>query len=144
MDRSDFDLEGFLPYLLNQAAEASGAGFQRIYKGRYGMLRAEWRVLFHLGQFGPMTASEIVARSRTHKTKISRAVAALEDKRFVLRKGRDDDRRSALLVLTPAGRAAFGDLRQVAAEYEARMLARIDPAYRDVLISGLRRLTEAT
>jgi DNA-binding MarR family transcriptional regulator len=143
MDHSGFDLEGFLPYLLNQAAEACGAGFQRIYKERYGMLRAEWRVLFHLGQFGPMTAGEIATRSLTHKTKISRAVAALEDKRFVLREGRIDDRRSAMLVLTQTGQAAFSDLRQVAADYESRMLARIEPAYRDALKDSLRRLIGA-
>ncbi|NDH26495.1 MAG: MarR family transcriptional regulator, partial [Rhodobacteraceae bacterium] len=45
----DFDIRQFIPYLLNQAAEESSLAFQRIYKDRYGMLRGEWRVLFHLG-----------------------------------------------------------------------------------------------
>ena len=50
MENSDtFDLQLFLPYLLNQAAEESSLSFQRVYKDRYGMLRTEWRVLFHLG-----------------------------------------------------------------------------------------------
>jgi len=50
-----FDLQDFLPYLLNQAADASSLGFQKYYKDRYGMLRTEWRVLFHLGRYGAMT-----------------------------------------------------------------------------------------
>jgi len=80
-----FDLIHFLPYILNQAAEASSLGFQQVYKQRYGMLRTEWRVLFHLGRYGEMTAKDICERARIHKTKISRAVKALEDRRFLVR-----------------------------------------------------------
>ncbi|MEP4555719.1 MarR family transcriptional regulator, partial [Tateyamaria sp.] len=71
--RSDFDISHFMPYLLNQAADASSVEFQRFYKERYGMLRTEWRVLFHLGRYGQLTAGEICERAHIHKTKISRA-----------------------------------------------------------------------
>ena len=68
MENSDtFDLQLFLPYLLNQAAEESSLSFQRVYKDRYGMLRTEWRVLFHLGLFGRMTARDIGLRAKLHK-----------------------------------------------------------------------------
>ena len=43
MPDQNFELTHFLPYLLNQAAEASSLAFQRTYKDRYGMLRTEWR-----------------------------------------------------------------------------------------------------
>ena len=75
--QADFDLLDFLPYLLNLAAEEASLGFQTLYKTRYGMLRTEWRVLFHLGIYGEMTATEIGERARMHKTKISRAVQKL-------------------------------------------------------------------
>ena len=40
MEKNDtFDLWQFLPYLLNQAAEASSLEFQQVYKERYGLLR---------------------------------------------------------------------------------------------------------
>ena len=58
-EKDDFALQDFLPYLLNRAAEESSLGFQKHYKNRYGMLRSEWRVLFHLGNYGQMTAKEI-------------------------------------------------------------------------------------
>lgn len=122
---SNFDLEHFLPYLLNQAAEASSLEFQQVYRDRYGMLRNEWRVLFHLGQFGRMTASEIGHRARIHKTKISRAVAKLETRRFLVRERDARDRRVEHLHLTPAGRAAFDDLRRVAERYDADLVASI-------------------
>ncbi|MFL3647262.1 MAG: hypothetical protein ACJ04O_12475, partial [Cellvibrionales bacterium] len=63
-DSNNFDLQAFLPYLLNQAAEASSLSFQRVYQERYGMLRGEWRVLFHLGIFGQMTARDIGVRGK--------------------------------------------------------------------------------
>ena len=84
-ENNAFDLQEFLPYLLNQAAEASSLEFQQLYKDRYGMLRAEWRVLFHLGLYGSMTAGEIGRRARVHKTKISRAVHRLAERRFLTR-----------------------------------------------------------
>lgn len=119
--KHDFDLQEFLPYLLNQAAEASSLEFQRAYKQRYGMLRTEWRVLFHLGMHGRMTAREIGARARVHKTKISRAVQKLADRRFLTRTRDAADRRSEHLELTAAGRAAYRDLRRVAEEHDAQM-----------------------
>ena len=70
-DSNNFDLQAFLPYLLNQAAEQSSLAFQRSYKNRYNMLRTEWRVMFHLGLFGTMTARDIGVRGKIHKTKIS-------------------------------------------------------------------------
>ena len=73
----EFDLQDFLPYLLNQAAEVSSLEFQQVYRDRYGMLRTEWRVLFHLGLYGTMTAAQIGSRAKMHKTKISRAVQRL-------------------------------------------------------------------
>ena len=63
MHGRDFDLQDFLPYLLNQAAEATSKGFHATYKAAYGMTRTQWRVLAHLGKFGAMTARDICARS---------------------------------------------------------------------------------
>ena len=91
--KDDFSLQDFTPYLLNQAAEESSLAFQRVYKNRYGMLRTEWRVLFHLGTYGEMTATDICTKARIHKTKISRAVQKLVERRFVVRARSDEDRR---------------------------------------------------
>jgi len=136
----DDALLDFLPYLLNQAAEESSLAFQRVYKGRYGMLRTEWRVLFHLGMYGRMTAKEISARARIHKTKISRAVQRLAMRRFLTRTRDDRDRRSEFLDLTPAGMAVYRDLRGVAEEYDARLEAQFTSGEVVMLRIMLRRL----
>ena len=140
LQKDNFDLIDFLPYLLNQAAEESSLAFQQVYKGRYGMLRTEWRGLFHLGMYGRMTAKDIGERSRIHKTKVSRAVQKLADRRFLTRTRDDRDRRSEHLDLTPAGRAAYRDLRQVAEEYDARLEAHFTRGEVAILRMMLRRL----
>ena len=120
-EKDSFDLMLFLPYLLNQAAEESSMEFQKLYKDRYGMLRTEWRVLFHLGIFGDRTAREICDMSRLHKTKVSRAVAALEKRRFIVREKVEEDRRSEILMLTKAGQDAYSDLRSIAETYDQKI-----------------------
>jgi DNA-binding MarR family transcriptional regulator len=118
MPANKSELSHFLPYLLNQAAELVSRDFQPQYKDRYGMLRTEWRVLFHLGWHGGMTATQLCEQASIHKTKISRAAVALEKKRFLSRTTVEDDRRFEILTLTRSGRAAFKNLSKVAADYD--------------------------
>jgi DNA-binding MarR family transcriptional regulator len=141
MDTTEnFDLAEFLPYLLNMAAEQAGRGFQKYYKARYGMVRTEWRVVYHLGLGGDMTARDICNRARTHKTKVSRAVAALEARRFITRMQVEADRRQEMLSLTPAGRAAYRDLSAMAKTFDDKLMAQFTAAEQAVLRKCLKRL----
>ena len=118
---TNFDLRDFMPYLLNKAADASSRDFQSYYKQKYGMLRTEWRVLFHLGCYGEMTAKQVCEMGRLHKTKVSRAVAALESKRYLEREEVANDRRHSVLRLTKAGQSVFEDLEREARAFDARV-----------------------
>jgi DNA-binding MarR family transcriptional regulator len=140
VQEGDFDLQNFLPYLLNIAAEEASIGFAAIYKDRYGMLRTEWRVLFHLGRYGEMTAKDICMRARLHKTKVSRAVTALEKRRFITRAEMPDDRRHVLLTLTDQGRRVYADLQKTAQSYEAELCTQFSKSELQVLRSALARL----
>ncbi|MBD3664673.1 MarR family winged helix-turn-helix transcriptional regulator [Sulfitobacter aestuariivivens] len=143
MQSTEFELEKFIPYLLNQAAETSSLAFEKVYKGRYGMLRTEWRVLFHLGLYGRMTASEIGTRAKMHKTKISRAVHRLTERRMVTRARDTDDRRMEHLTLTAKGRAAYEDLSGIAARYEVSLLNGLSRDEVAVLRTALVKLAES-
>ncbi|HBS98994.1 MarR family transcriptional regulator [Salipiger marinus] len=126
MDDSDsFELSTFTPFLLNQAAEAQSDVFSPNYRDRYGMLRTEWRVLFHLGRYGNLSAKEISDRASIHKTKVSRAVRALEEKRFLARATSPEDRRSERLSLRPPGEEAFRVLTGAAQDYEAALVRKL-------------------
>ncbi|WP_271845489.1 MarR family winged helix-turn-helix transcriptional regulator [Cognatishimia sp. SS12] len=118
-DEKIYKLDDFLPYLLNQAADALSMEFQQHYRDQYGMLRTEWRVLFHLGSFGDLTAKSICERSNIHKTKVSRAVNALESKGYVTRQTLKNDRRHSMLSLSDAGKRVYDDLKSKAIDYDA-------------------------
>ncbi|MEM8948854.1 MAG: MarR family transcriptional regulator [Pseudomonadota bacterium] len=139
-ENNRFDLLDFLPYMLNQAAEASSGAFQAYYKDRYGMLRTEWRVLFHLGRHGDMTAKDICHSAKTHKTKVSRAVRALEEKRYVRRSPLESDRRNEVLSLTHEGRQVFKDLAKAAEVYDAKLTEPFSAEEQTVLRSCLARI----
>lgn len=119
----------------------SSLKFQQVYKKRYGMLRTEWRVLFHLGLYWQLTASEIGQRARMHKNKISRAVHRLTERRFVTRTRDRADRRVEHLALTR--QAAYDDLRAVARRYDAALMATLDACEAEVLRRALRKLSDA-
>lgn len=139
----EFDPQEFLPYLLNRAGEEAAIEFQALYKGRYGMLRTEWRVMFHLGEFGQLTAKEISTRARLHKTKVSRAIAKLAERRWLLRDRDDADRRMEHLALTTAGRAVYHDLRKQAAGYDRKLAEQFTAEEIALLRRMLKQLANA-
>ena len=138
--RAGFDLERFLPYLLNQAAEATSRSFHATYRHAYGMTRTQWRVLANLGKFGAMSARDICVISHIEKTKVSRAVAALEAEGWLSRSPSTEDRRSEILSLTEAGRAVFADLGERANDYDTALRAQLGPELAAQLDDLLRRL----
>jgi DNA-binding MarR family transcriptional regulator len=142
MEKNTFDLQAFLAYSLNQAAEEVSLGFKTIYKERYGMLRTEWRVLFHLGTYGSLTAKNICNRSKIHKTKVSRAVSALASRNYLMREELESDRRHELLSLTVQGRRVFEDLRDMAQQYDAEVTSQFTAEELETLHRCLRRLAK--
>ena len=123
----DFDLQDFLPYLLNQAAEATSRDFQSTYRARYGLTRTQWRVMANLGRFGAMTARDICRLSHVEKTRVSRAVAGLEAEGLLTRSTNPRDRRAENLSLTPKGRMVFTEIGQQAQAFDADLRARLGP-----------------
>lgn len=133
-------LESFLPYRLNRLADAVSREFSKIYRDRYGLTRPEWRTLAGLGQHGTMTATAIGEQSAMHKTKVSRAVAELERRKWLVRTRDLADRRVEKLTLTKAGAAVYRELVPLAKAYEIQMLKRMNTAQRKAVLDGCAAL----
>jgi DNA-binding MarR family transcriptional regulator len=114
-------LETFLPYRLNVAATLVSQGLARVYSARHDIGISEWRVIATLGEFGSMTAKAIGTHSHMHKTKVSRAVAVLQARGWVLRKVNAQDQRESFLALSAKGRAVYDDLVPIAVDYARRL-----------------------
>ncbi|MCY0095734.1 MarR family winged helix-turn-helix transcriptional regulator [Hoeflea ulvae] len=115
-------LESFLPYRLARAAETVSRQFAALYRERHGMTRPEWRTLATIGQFNRITATDIGAHSSMHKTKVSRAIRSLEDRKWITRQADATDRRVEHIELTREGRHRYRDLVALARTYEAKLI----------------------
>jgi DNA-binding MarR family transcriptional regulator len=119
---SKLQLEQFLPYRLNRIAAAVSQDFRSVYGPHHDLTIPEWRVLATLGQFEAMSAKDIGRHSTMHKTKVSRAVRALEERRWLKRRESEEDRREEILTLTALGEKVYRDIVPKAVAFERRIL----------------------
>jgi DNA-binding MarR family transcriptional regulator len=133
------NLESFLPYRLNRISAAVSQQFRSVYGPHHDLTIPEWRVLATLGQFDEISAKAIGTHSSMHKTKVSRAVRALEERRWLTRHESEEDRREEILVLTPLGRKTYAEVVLRAIAFETRMLNDLGPEA-SALLSALDRL----
>ena len=105
------DLFRFVPFRLNRLAAEVSAALSSEYRERYGLDIPEWRVLATLGFRDDACSAQYISHcTRTHKSTISRAVTALQQRRLVERFENTDDRREFCLRLTRKGRALYEEL----------------------------------
>jgi DNA-binding MarR family transcriptional regulator len=134
-------LGNFLPHRLNVLSSLVSQALTRVY-GQHGIGIPEWRVLVSLGQFGIMTGKAIGSRTHMHKTKVSRAVAQLERRKYLVRRTNRSDLREAFLSLTPAGRAVYEELAPRALEFTARLSEAVTPDDRAAFDRAVEQLTQ--
>jgi len=135
-------LEAFLPYRLARAGVALSEAFRRIYESDYDLTVPEWRILATLGEMEEMSAREIGAHSLMHKTKVSRAVRSLEERRWLKRRECDMDRREEILQLTPSGRRTYDNIVPRARAFEAKVTDALG-ADEEAFLRALSRLEKA-
>ncbi|MFC3570244.1 MarR family winged helix-turn-helix transcriptional regulator [Paracoccus simplex] len=120
-----FDLDGFLPYRLNVAATQVSRRFAALYAAEAGLTVPEWRVLAHLDHSGAVSVRDIHARVNLDKSMVSRAATRLQEAGLVRKSGNETDRRLVVLELTDEGRALMARLGQIAAGFQAELLAEL-------------------
>ena len=134
-------LDDFLPHRLNVLSSLVSHALTRVY-GRYGIGIPEWRVLVTLGENGVMTGKAVGAHTHMHKTKVSRAVAQLEQRKLLSRRANRADLRESFLSLTPAGRAVYEELAPSALTFMDRLAEVVAPADRPAFDRAMKQLTK--
>lgn len=118
------ELGSFVPFRLNRLASEVSEHLAGIYRERFGLDIPEWRVMATVGPTtAGCTAQYIASSTRMHKTRVSRAIAHLEERGLMTRVTRSDDRREMELRLTRAGRRMYSELVPLALERESILLA---------------------
>ena len=100
------------------------------------------KMLVALGENGVMTGKGVGAHTHMHKTKVSRAVAHLEERKFIARRANRADLRESFLSLTPAGRAVYEELAPSALAFMDRLAEVVAPADRPAFDRAVKQLTK--
>ena len=137
------DLLRFIPFRLNRLAAEVSRDLARVYSDQFGLEIAEWRVLATLGMSEPRSAQFIVRCTRTHKSKISRAVTRLALAGLIEGTANSEDRRETQLRMTSKGRALYERLVPIVLGYEQRLLASLETDELSGLSAGLDKLEQA-
>lgn len=134
-------LGNFPPHRLSICADQVSSALSGIYT-RYRMTTPEWRVLVVLFQFGKMAVPDICTVSHMHKTKVWRALTALERRGWVQRNIDLSDRRQMLAVLLPAGTHVCTDLVPVAHRLTLDLWDVLDAEEQAILHRALQKLAD--
>jgi DNA-binding MarR family transcriptional regulator len=136
----ELQLSEFVPFRLNRLAAAVSEHLSVIYRERFGLEIPEWRVLVTIGRNSGCTAQQIVQSTRMHKTRVSRAVAALRQRALLESAPSTRDGRELHLRLTAAGRRIYASLVPLALARESELLACLGAAQRIALLRGIEVL----
>jgi DNA-binding MarR family transcriptional regulator len=136
------DLFRFVPFRLNRLAAEVSQGLAGVYSDQFGIDIAEWQVLATLGMREPRSAQFIVRCTRTHKSKISRAVSRLTAAGLVEGVPKAEDRRETELRMTGKGRALYERIAPEVVAYERALVAQLGKEELAGLIIGLDRLEQ--
>jgi len=115
-------LGDLLLYRLGRLVGAAGLPAARLFQGRHGITRREWRMLALLAEGGAMHPSALAARG------------------WARRSAHASDQRYALVELTEAGRQLHAQLFPEIAALNRQLLGALPPETVDALDLALQRL----
>jgi len=134
MQRTQLQLDTFLPAIIRNLAEGITSNMSRLYTGDFRLTITEWRILLHLAEHQALTASQIGLATAMEKSKVSRAISTLESRDLVSREMSEDDHRSKHLTLTDRGRKVYQAIVPRVLDWEKELLEPIDIGeYRDLI-----------
>jgi DNA-binding MarR family transcriptional regulator len=124
----------FVPYrMVNLATNISNA-LSKIYRTEFDVSNAEWRILARLAEHEKLIAKDVGKVTFMDKSKVSRAVSALEDKGLLLREKDEKDNRAAYFSLTSEGRDLYHKIAPKALDWEKELIDSLDVSeYRDLM-----------
>jgi len=135
-----FELSRFLPFRLTVLSNRLTRRVARFYGQRFKLSAPEWRTMAVLGQHGAMSANSVIVQTTMDKVRVSRAVAKLLKAAYITRDADPQDRRRAILALTPKGAEIFHQIVPLVQDVEAEILAILSPEDRAGLDRALARI----
>jgi DNA-binding MarR family transcriptional regulator len=127
-------LKQFVPYRMVHLAAKISLELSKIYKQEFDITIPEWRVLAQLAQQNKLYAKDIGDLTSMDKSKVSRAVKALESKGFLIKQTDKNDNRAAYLSLTVQGHTLYQKIAPKALQWERQLIGVLDASeHRDLM-----------
>jgi len=117
-------------------------GLQILQKAA-GLTTVEWRVLWDLHEAGPMTIRDLARIQRSDPSLISRALPAMERKKFVRMRRGERDGREVVVELDNDGRTAYAAASPAMKRRRAALRSQFPKAELATLVDLLTRLEYA-
>ena len=140
---TDFDLPEFFPYQTRVFYKHVSEAVARVYVDEYGMKSYEWRALAILGMSNSYTPAELVTLSSMDKVTVSRAIASLSKRGWLISRSNEKDGRSRILKTSAEGRKVFSRLVPMMQEVEQNILSVLSQDERDALRRLMNKIVEA-
>ena len=141
---TDLSVDDFITTLVVRTANSLRRVVTLPYSEQFGLTMAEWRMLSVVAEADSLPFSDLVKRSETDKSLVSRALRLLETRGLVELEAVDGSPRRGLTCrLSPAGRTLYRGAMPVAQRAQAAMIRVLDEEERRVLYRTLHKLRRA-
>jgi len=135
-------LEDFLTYRLTILNKLQGRRLTRFLYTQFNLSAAEWWLLSHLAHGEETTVRALAAATCMDKGQVSRCIERLCQAGYVERRADPEDRRSALFVITDAGRELHGRILPHRRRVQEELTAQLTEQEQSVLYSAIDKLID--
>ncbi len=135
-------LAEFMPYQLSVTSNAVSGRIALEYRNRFGLSIPEWRVMAVLGDSGRLTQRDLTSMTVMDKVAVNRACKTLEARALATRLPNEQDGRSHLVELTPAGVSMHSEIMPIAIEMERKIFSGLTSEERRLFRSLLQRVRD--
>lgn len=133
-------VQSLLLYKIATIHRKAGAQVVKLCEDSYAITRREFRIISLLGHKGRLQSSEIAAASDLERTRASRVLVALHQKKIIQRVHAPNDHRIVLYELTEAGQSIHQALMPQIAEINQNILSVLDDQEAYLLMKSLDKI----
>lgn len=138
----DFDLNGFLPYLMVRFAGRLSNALANYYEHEEGINHAQWRVLANLYQHGRLMSKQLVDFTAMDKVSVSRAVQGLLERGWITKQQHQKDSRAFYIELNAIGKRAMRRLLPKILNWEESLLSTLDKKEYAAVLRAIEKLDQ--
>ena len=113
-----------------------------VHSKQFGISVNNWKIMSVIAFFGPLSATELGARTSLDADKISRSIDNLVHQGYVIRKQSEVDRRKIILSLSSPGQRVHDKVEAVASSLETGFLSVLTTQERRALHAVLAKLED--